>query len=70
MPWFVIGIALWVLLLLGCWVVLDGSLVSSWFSKNIRAGEHDRRAPDPAIGRPYAKETEQRTFANHNEVSP
>ena len=69
MPWFGIGIALWVLLLLVCWVALDYSLVSSWFSKNVRARQHDRRAPDAVSNGPYQK-NEQRTFAIHNEVSP
>jgi hypothetical protein len=66
MPWFVIGIALWVLLLLVCWVALDYSLVSFWFSKNVRARQYNRRAPDAVSNEPYPK-NEERTLANHNE---
>lgn len=70
MPWFVIGIALWVLLLLMCWVVLDCSLVSTRFSRQTRLESQERRPPIPASGGSYAKEIEHRTFANPNEVSP
>lgn len=66
MPWFVIGITLWVLLLLACWVVLDCSLVSSWFSRQPRPASQARRPPTPTSGEPYAKGIEPRTLTNPN----
>ena len=70
MPWFAVGIALWVLLLLVCWVALDCNLTSTW---SIRRARPEPEEPHPrsfVSSEPHTHDIEPPTFANHNEVSP
>lgn len=48
MLWFVLGIAVWVLLLLVCWIVLDESLASTRPAKPPHPTSEERRPPLPA----------------------